>query len=344
MSDPRTLTSDVASHTATEGSEVVKHASDPDSATESQQQGSSSQPFDEQDQAGYADDATPAQQSEVPSSPQTQSASPVPTQTVFHRSISTQTPTHVPVAPQVQSQQSDSRTTPVPRRPDTRYTRGMGRRRPRHPGPLPPPFQHMPVFRPQMPFVGGTLAGGEFNAPMSINNLNILYRGSVLQPAPQGDLNLHPFAQLQSQHMQDSQIPFNPTPAPMYPVPNQQFVPYPGGQHQPVPHQRTGTPVSPGYQESAPRQPKSPGSPLNPPQSRGPPRKPIQSGLALWIGNLPKGSDVETLKERFARDGIRSVFLMGPSCCAFVNYENEEKTLEALAEFQDTGLFPHGVR
>lgn len=78
---------------------------------------------------------------------------------------------------------------------------------------------------------------------------------------------------------------------------------------------------------------------------RGPPRKPKQSGHALWVGNLPPGTNVVDLKDHFSRDAtnyILSVFLISKSNCAFVNYQTEESCSAAMTRFHDSRF--HGVR
>ncbi|KAB8232525.1 putative YT521-B-like splicing factor [Aspergillus alliaceus] len=78
---------------------------------------------------------------------------------------------------------------------------------------------------------------------------------------------------------------------------------------------------------------------------RGPPRKPKQSGNALWIGNLPPATDINELKDYFAREATRdveSVFLISKSNCAFVNYKTEAACLAALSRFHDSRF--HGAR
>ncbi|KAE8147637.1 YT521-B-like domain-containing protein [Aspergillus avenaceus] len=79
--------------------------------------------------------------------------------------------------------------------------------------------------------------------------------------------------------------------------------------------------------------------------SRGVPRKPKQSGHALWVGNLPPGTDINELKDYFSRDAskdVESVFLISKSNCAFVNYKSEAACIAALARFHDTRF--HGAR
>lgn len=78
---------------------------------------------------------------------------------------------------------------------------------------------------------------------------------------------------------------------------------------------------------------------------RGPPRKPKQSGHALWVGNLPPGTQIGDLKDHFSRDAtdeIESVFLISKSNCAFVNYKTEEACAAAMARFHDSRF--KGVR
>lgn len=78
---------------------------------------------------------------------------------------------------------------------------------------------------------------------------------------------------------------------------------------------------------------------------RGPPRKPKQSGHALWVGNLPPGTNVMDLKDHFSRDAtndIESLFLISKSNCAFVNYRSESACSAAMTRFHDSRF--HGVR
>lgn len=78
---------------------------------------------------------------------------------------------------------------------------------------------------------------------------------------------------------------------------------------------------------------------------RGPPRKPRQSGHALWVGNLPSGSNVIELKDYFSRGAskdIESVFLISKSNCAFINYKTNTACNEAMVRFHDSRF--KGVR
>ena len=78
---------------------------------------------------------------------------------------------------------------------------------------------------------------------------------------------------------------------------------------------------------------------------RGPPRKPKQSGHALWVGNLPPGTNILDLKDHFSRNAtndIESLFLISKSNCAFVNYKTEEACSAAMHRFHDSRF--HGVR
>lgn len=78
---------------------------------------------------------------------------------------------------------------------------------------------------------------------------------------------------------------------------------------------------------------------------RGPPRKPRQSGHALWVGNLPMGTQVIDLKDHFSRDmckDIESVKLISKSNCAFVNYRSQQACTAAVHKFHDSRF--HGVR
>lgn len=78
---------------------------------------------------------------------------------------------------------------------------------------------------------------------------------------------------------------------------------------------------------------------------RGPPRKPKQSGYALWVGNLPPGSNLVDLKDHFSRDAINdieSVFLISKSNCAFVNYKTAAACVSAQERFHDSRF--QGVR
>lgn len=78
---------------------------------------------------------------------------------------------------------------------------------------------------------------------------------------------------------------------------------------------------------------------------RGPPRKPKQSGHALWVGNLPPGTQITDLKDHFSREAtedIESVFLISKSNCAFVNYRSVETCAAAMTRFHDSRF--RGVR
>ena len=89
----------------------------------------------------------------------------------------------------------------------------------------------------------------------------------------------------------------------------------------------------------------SAGSASIPSAPRGPPRKPKQSGHALWVGNLPPGTQVTDLKEHFSREAttdIESVFLISKSNCAFVNYRTESACAAAMTRFHDSRF--QGVR
>ncbi|MCJ1288925.1 hypothetical protein MMC34_000456 [Xylographa carneopallida] len=89
----------------------------------------------------------------------------------------------------------------------------------------------------------------------------------------------------------------------------------------------------------------SAGSATVPSAHRGPPRKPKQSGHALWVGNLPPGTQVTDLKDHFSRDAMRdieSVFLISKSNCAFVNYRTEDACASAMTRFHDSRF--QGVR
>jgi RNA recognition motif-containing protein len=59
----------------------------------------------------------------------------------------------------------------------------------------------------------------------------------------------------------------------------------------------------------------------------------------LWCGNLPARTNINELKDHFARDAtdeIESVFLISKSNCAFVNYKTEEACRAAQARFHDS--------
>lgn len=78
---------------------------------------------------------------------------------------------------------------------------------------------------------------------------------------------------------------------------------------------------------------------MSPSVLRGPPRKPRQSGHALWVGNLPPGTDIVDLKDHFSRDAtddIESVFFISKSSCAFVNYKSEDRCQAAMSRFHDS--------
>ncbi|KAK2768776.1 YTH domain-containing protein 1 [Arachnomyces sp. PD_36] len=73
--------------------------------------------------------------------------------------------------------------------------------------------------------------------------------------------------------------------------------------------------------------------------SRGGSRKPKQTGHALWVGNLPPGTNIIDLRDHFFQDVnncIESVFLISKSNCAFVNYKTDEACVEAMTKFHDS--------
>lgn len=69
---------------------------------------------------------------------------------------------------------------------------------------------------------------------------------------------------------------------------------------------------------------------------RGPLRKPQQSGFGLWVGNLPTGTDILTLKDQFSSAAtkiIESVLLISKSKCAFVNYLTDVARLDSMSRY-----------
>lgn len=104
-------------------------------------------------------------------------------------------------------------------------------------------------------------------------------------------------------------------------------------------------PISPTNVVTAPRRTSSSSSLPASSTLRGPPRKPKQSGHALWVGNLPPGTQIVDLKDHFSREAtedIESVFLISKSNCAFVNYKTEEACAAAMTRFHDSRF--RGVR
>ncbi|KAJ2903183.1 hypothetical protein MKZ38_010315 [Zalerion maritima] len=71
---------------------------------------------------------------------------------------------------------------------------------------------------------------------------------------------------------------------------------------------------------------------------RGPPRKPKQSGHAIWIGNLPPQADLMQLVHHVCREakGLRSLFLISKSNCAFANFKDEETCVAAQQKLHDS--------
>ncbi|EAW11792.1 putative YT521-B-like splicing factor [Aspergillus clavatus NRRL 1] len=105
------------------------------------------------------------------------------------------------------------------------------------------------------------------------------------------------------------------------------------------------TPMRPTPTQSISTDSSQPSSTSGSSSPWGPPRKPKQSGHALWVGNLPAGTNVVDLKDYFSRDAtkdIQSVFLISKSNCAFVNYKTEATCIAALARFHDSRF--NGVR
>lgn len=107
---------------------------------------------------------------------------------------------------------------------------------------------------------------------------------------------------------------------------------------------KSGLPFSSTNELGVSRQ-SSGASSTGPSIPRGPPRKPKQSGHALWVGNLPPGTNVIDLKEHFSKDAmkdIESVFLISKSNCAFVNYRTDTSCAAAMTRFHDSRF--QGVR
>ncbi|KAI1434564.1 hypothetical protein GGR50DRAFT_401759 [Xylaria sp. CBS 124048] len=71
---------------------------------------------------------------------------------------------------------------------------------------------------------------------------------------------------------------------------------------------------------------------------RGPPRKPRQNGHAIWIGNLPPGTELMSLVEHVCREtaGLQSLFLISKSNCAFANFKDEETCSAAQRNIHDS--------
>lgn len=112
---------------------------------------------------------------------------------------------------------------------------------------------------------------------------------------------------------------------------------------QPNPHSLSPSDKLGPAQQIAPIDTSS--SPMTTTLPRGPPRKPRQSGHALWVGNLPPGSNVIELKDYFSRGAskeIESVFLISKSNCAFINYKTNISCDEAMVRFHDSRF--KGVR
>ncbi|KAK5175225.1 uncharacterized protein LTR77_000362 [Saxophila tyrrhenica] len=83
---------------------------------------------------------------------------------------------------------------------------------------------------------------------------------------------------------------------------------------------------------------------LVPDVPRGPPRKPVQSGHAVWIGNLPVNATIHDLKDYCSRGApgeIESVFLISKSNCAFANFNSHAACEAAMAIFRNV---PFGGR
>ncbi|ANB13579.1 hypothetical protein AWJ20_1876 [Sugiyamaella lignohabitans] len=70
---------------------------------------------------------------------------------------------------------------------------------------------------------------------------------------------------------------------------------------------------------------------------RGPPKKPWQSGHALWVGNLPYNTQLMELCKLFGTNDILSVFLIGKTKCAFVNYKTSKAAEEGNSVFKKRG-------
>ncbi|KAI1002798.1 hypothetical protein K3495_g5403 [Podosphaera aphanis] len=77
---------------------------------------------------------------------------------------------------------------------------------------------------------------------------------------------------------------------------------------------------------------------IRPSVVRGPPRKPRQSGHAIWIGNLPPQTDLMSLVIHVCKEtkGLKSLFLISKSNCAFANFKDEEACFTAQLRVHDS--------
>lgn len=83
------------------------------------------------------------------------------------------------------------------------------------------------------------------------------------------------------------------------------------------------------------RKPTKPKAPQSQPPSARP--KPRQSAFALWVGNIPSNSPIDSLRTLFATKDIESIFMIPRSRCAFVNYKSEEGVVAGIEAFNQRG-------
>ncbi|KAG5362807.1 30-kDa cleavage and polyadenylation specificity factor 30 [Yarrowia sp. B02] len=136
------------------------------------------------------------------------------------------------------------------------------------------------------------------------------------------------------------------------PIPDQlrqqQLPPLPAYDHQqphlplvypvPVPICSYYPPPVASYTQPKPKRKRKPSKPKVPqslPPSARP--KPRQSAYALWVGNIPSNSPIDSLRTLFATKDIESIFMIPRSRCAFVNYKSEEGVVAGIEAFNQRG-------
>lgn len=107
----------------------------------------------------------------------------------------------------------------------------------------------------------------------------------------------------------------------------------------PVPISSYYPPVVGPYTQPKPKRNRKPSKKPNVPQSLPPSArpKPRQSAYALWVGNIPSNSPIDSLRTLFATKDIESIFMIPRSRCAFINYKSEEGVVAGIEAFNQRG-------
>ncbi|PHH88320.1 hypothetical protein CDD83_7688 [Cordyceps sp. RAO-2017] len=185
-----------------------------------------------------------------------------------------------------------------------------------HGDPLPGMGQGFYVPQPQMPYyyTPGRIPSGQ--GPMPTSQNLVYYPNQMINHHPQPGLY---YAQTNHIPRQSQNMPLRPG----------QYVPSRLASFDAQkPHPLVDCP---GMPVSAQKQACQEALSSRQTKIRGPPRKARQSGHAIWIGNLPRQTDLMVLAHHICKEtiGLESLFLISKSKCAFANFKDENTCLAA---------------